>query len=308
MHIDLLLFAVFAVIGLRLQRRADSDQLRERLWMFNYMALIPAAAIYTCLTIDLTGHLLLVAICASIAWWTTVGVSYIYARLVATSPAQQGALLMAGAFPNTGFIGLPLATLAFGTAGLRGAVIYDQVGLIVPAIVVSNLIATHYARLSGEVSDAVAQRSLAHDLLVNPPLWAALGALLARATIVQQPVGNLEWLGTSVGHVVGPVGFLLLGLSLPLERFSHDKSEVSRAAGAIAIRLFVGPLLLLMWAQVMHVHVPPVVYLIAGMPTAFHVLVITRLHGLDPPLIRLTVVASTVIAVVGVAIGVALAH
>jgi len=121
-------------------------------------------------------------------------------------------------------------------------------------------------------------------------------------------VGNLEWLGMTVGHIVGPVGFLLLGLSLPLERVSHDVGEVVLATGAIVIRLLVAPLLLLAWAQAATVDVPPVFYLSAAMPTAFHVLVIKRLHGLDPPLIRLTVVASTALAVVTVAVGVAVLH
>lgn len=289
MLVDLLLFAAFGVIGLHLQRTPYGAVVRERLWTANYVLLLPVAATFAFLTVDLDRELLRVLCCTVLAWWLTVALAGLYAMVVSHTRPMRGALWLVGAFPNTGFIGFPLAHLAFGADGLRLAVIYDQVSLVIPAIVVSTIIAQRHAT-NGPDDDAP---SVWRTVLVSPPVWSVLVLLALRATIIPEPL-ELDWLGAFVGAIVGPVGFLLLGLSLPLGDYTHGRREVLDVAGAIAVRIMAAPALVWVVSHAAGVDVPGVLYLISAMPTAFHALVIARLHGLEVNVVRLGVLASSV--------------
>jgi predicted permease len=297
--VDLLLFAAFGALGLRLQRGPHGDTVRERLWAINYAVLIPIAASFAFLTVDLDGELLAIFACTVAAWWITVALAGAFAHLTARTRPLAGALWLVGAFPNTGFIGFPLAHLAFGADGLRLAIIYDQVSLIVPAIVVSTIIAQQHATIAA--TEAPARPSPWRTVATSPPVWSVLVLLLLRATIIPEPL-ELDALGEVVGAMVGPVGFLLLGLSLPRGEFTHARREVLEVAGAISIRVVAAPLIVWLVAHAAGVDMPDVLYLVAALPTAFHTLVIARLNGLEVTVVRLGVLASS-IGMVAVTVG-----
>lgn len=295
MFVDLLLFAAFAALGLRLQHHPAGAAVRDRLWTANYVLLIPVAAAFAFLSIEVDDDLLQVFACTIAAWWATVAIAGWYARTVARTRPKRGALWLVGAFPNTGFIGFPLAHLAFGADGLRLAVIYDQLSLVIPAIVVSTVIAQRYATPDASI-DAEPPASAWRMLLMSPPLWSVAILIALRATVVTEPL-ELDALGAVVGAIVGPVGFLLLGLSLPLGDFSHARREVAEVAGAILIRVLGAPLLVWAVARTVGVDVPTALYLIAAMPTAFHALVISRINGLEVAVVRLGVLVSSVVVI-----------
>lgn len=299
MWMDLGIFVICAAMGLWWQRQPSGERWRQRLWSANFTLLIPAAAIYTFLAVRLEPRLAAVAMCGVVAWWCTLVCAYAYARVVAPSHRpRRGALAMIGAFPNTGFLGFPLAYMAFGHEGLRWAVLYDLVGLVIPAVAVSAAIAASHT--SHRPDDE--PRGLLRSLLLNPPLWASLGTVLARVLFVEDPV-QLDWLGTAVGQAVGPMGFLLLGLSVPLHGFSHDAREVGATLGAVLVRIALAPLILLGVGRVAGVDLPGAMYLIAAMPTAFHVVVLTRVYGLEASVVRLGVLVSTSVVVLAVLVG-----
>lgn len=298
MFLDLLLFAACAAVGLRLQVGGHGDGIRARLWQVNFVVLIPIAASFAFLTLDLDTHVLRVVAVAVSAWWITVLVAGAHGRLVTRDRPRQGALWLVGAFPNTGFIGFPLAHLAFGTDGLRLAIVYDQVSLLVPAVVVSTVIASRHTVDPGSVSPGV---SVLREMATSPPLLTVLVLLGLRATVLRDPI-ELEWLGDLVGTVVGPVGFLLLGLSIPLGGFTHDRREVAETVGAVLVRIVVAPLLVFAVARMTDVDVPDSLYLIAAMPTAFHALVLSRLHDLEPAIVRLGVLVSSTVVVLATVI------
>jgi predicted permease len=238
------------------------------------------------------------AICAS---WLTGALAYAYAALVARDRDERGTLALGAAFGNTGFVGYPLAQLAFGHPGLAFAVVYDRLSWLVPVTSISASV----ARLHGRRAPDAGRRRPLRALLANPPLWAVALALSLRLAGAVPPVGGA---GGTAALLVGPVGFFLLGLAVPLEPPAHEGAELGRAAGALAIRLAGGPLLLLLVAHLFGAHVPAPFFLLAGMPSAFHLLVLARVYELRPALMRLLVVGSTVPAVVGVALGSLLAR
>src|SRR3989442_4003360 len=115
-------------------------------------------------------------------------------------------------------------------------------------------------------------------------------------------------LQSACGTAIGPAGFLLLGLALPLERVAYGADELGRATGALALKFAGGPLALLLTARVLGASPPHAFYLLAAMPCAFHLLVLARVYDVRPSLMRLMVVGSNVIAVVAVAVGAAIVH
>jgi predicted permease len=298
---QLLLLLVFAALGVGAQRHGP-PRLRGIVWSGFFWIVSPVLVVHTFLTLRIDRSLLLALAAAVIGSWLTAGLAYAYARLVSSSRDERGALALGAGFGNTGFVGIPLAQLAFGHPGVALAVLYDRLAYLVPASSVTVAV----ARVHGLRAPALARRARLRALLLNPPLLAVLAALALRAAGTGVP-----WLGPAgsvAAALVGPAGFLLLGLSVPLERFEHGTTELRRAAGALALRFAAGPLCLLAAALVLGAHVPAPFFLLAGMPSAFHLLVLARVYDVRPRLMRLLVVGSTLPAVAGVALGSLLLH
>jgi predicted permease len=138
-------------------------------------------------------------------------------------------------------------------------------------------------------------------VLLNPPLWTLAAALVLRAAGVHIP--HIKSIEDVAAALIGPLGFLMLGISLPLEQVEHDLREVGRAVGAMTLKVGAGPLILFAIGTAVGAHIPSTFYLLAAMPPAFHLLAIARVYDMRPALMRLMVVAATIPVVAGVVIG-----
>lgn len=285
----LLLF--FLLAGVAAQRAGAPTRARDALWIVFFWTISPVLVFVTFLTLDLRGGLALALAAAILASWLVGLAGYAYARAVAAERDERGALTLVAGFGNTGFVGYPLAHLAFGAEGLALAVLYDRLSWLVPATSVS----TSIARLHGRRRLEVSPRRRLRTLLANPPLHAFWLALALRALEVDVP--GTAAAQAAVGATIGPYGFFLLGLSLTLERALHASNELPRAAGAVAIRLAGGPLALLATATLLGADVPGAFYLLAAMPSAFHVLILARVYDVRPALMNRIVVGTTIPAV-----------
>ena len=285
-----LLLLLFLLAGAGLQVARAPRGLRDVLWIAFFWTFSPVLVFVTFLTVDLDQGLGRALAAAILASWLVGLAGYAYARAVATARDELGALTLAAGFGNTGFVGFPLAQLAYGADGLALAVLYDRLSWLVPAASVSTTIARIHGRRTLEVSP----RRRLRTLLANPPLHAFWLALVLRASGVDVP-------GTDVardlaGAVIGPYGFLLLGLSLTLERL-EPVERLRRALGAVAIRFAGGPLALLATDALLGARVPAVFYLLSAMPSAFHLLVLARVYEVRPALMNRIVVGTTIPAV-----------
>ena len=307
MLLQLVILLACLIIGLLLQRSGHGEPIRAQVWRWNYILLIPVAGLYAVLSTSFDAQRLGLLACGVVAWWLVVLIGWVWARvaLPASEPGARTATWMSSVFPNTGFIGFPLAELIGGRDGLRLAILYDQVSLVIPAVVVSTLMARHGARAahlieSGEEAQ-LPPWSPVRELLLSPPLWAiAVGALL-RVVVVHDPI-ELDLVGTVIAAIVGPLGFLLLGVSLPLGGGALEARHTGAAMGAVVIRIAAAPALLWLCCRLAGVDAPLVSYWIAAMPTAFHPLIIGRINGLEVRIIRRTIIVSTalVLAATGV--------
>ncbi len=295
--LKLIFLLVALVVGLLLQRMRSEERLRDLIWIVSFWLVIPVLVFATFLNFPLDHKLLLAVATVIISTWTLLALGYLYARLVTRERDEQGALMLAAGIGNTGFIGYPLAQLVFGHHGLSQAVVYDQLAFGVPMSSISVVVARFFGRRSVDTEG----RSRLAVVLLNPPLWALAVALLLRGAGVHIP--HIRTVEDVAAAVVGPIGFLMLGISLPLEQVEHDLLEVARATGAMALKIGAGPLILFALGAAFGAHIPPVFYLLAAMPPAFHLLTIARVYDMRPALMRLMVVAATIPVIVGVVIG-----
>lgn len=287
---------VLALAGVGLQRSAVGGRARAALWAFSFWVLAPVLVLTAFLTIELDRGLALAVAAAGLGNWLVFGAAYAYAAAVTRDRDERGCLALVGAFGNTGYLGLPLALLAFGPGGVADAVVYDRLGWIVPVTAVTTAV----ARTHGVHGDAVDPGTRLRALLQNPPLAALAAALLLRA--LGAPAPWADDLRDVAAVAIGPVGFLLLGLSLPLGRAAVAARSLRAGAAAVAIRMLGGPLALFATASLLGADVPGPYYLLAGVPGAFHLLVLARVYGLRPELMRALVVGSSALAVLLVAV------
>lgn len=295
-----LLLLAFLLAGAAVQLAGAPARLRDVVWVAFFWTFSPVLVFVAFLTVDLDEGLGRALAAAILASWLVGLCGYGFARLVARERDERGALTLAAGFGNTGFLGFPLAQLAYGADGLALAVLYDRLSWLVPASSVSTTI----ARVHGRREVDVPRRSRLRAVVANPPLHAFWLALVLRAAGVDVPgTGAVERI---VGAVIGPYGFFLLGLSLTLTRVPRPPEELRRAVGAVAIRLAGGPLALLAIGTLLGADVPGVFYLLAGMPAAFHLLILARVYDVRPALMNRIVVGTTLPAVAAVVLVVGL--
>ncbi len=312
--LEIALFAACFAVGAWLQRRdpARGAMLRGRVWGGNIAILIPVAILYAACTIRIDGALVAAFACGVAAWWLTVGAALGYARVVEPGRRRvRGAIAMSAAFPNTIFLGFPMAHLAYGAEGLLIAVVYDVIGPVVPAVVLSTAIARAHASdrhergASRHDDGGDRRREVVAGILLSPPTLAMAAAVVVRAVFIDEPL-ELAWLGAAIGPVAGATGFLAAGLSIPLTRVVHGARELGQVAGALVVRMLVAPVLLWLVGVAAGVSIPHVLLLVSAMPTAVHALVIAREHELETEIVRLAILVSTIVAVFAVPVAVAL--
>jgi predicted permease len=281
---------VFLGIGLVLQRRGDATRLNRRLWTLYFFTVAPAAIAYAYTTITPSRSLLGALVVAAVSSWLVLGVSAGFGVLAGRSRAETGALTLAGGFGNTAALGYPFSQLVYGTHGLALQVLYAQFYYGVPGIAISTAV----ARLTGETQRVPVGRRGTRALLASPPLLAAAVAVALRlfgvdATAVVAPLGH------AAGLVSGPLGFLQLGVALPLGRFLHDRGDIGRVGGALLVRHLAAPLMVVAVGAAAGISIPGVFILAAAAPVAFHIVTLGQVFAVRPELLRLLVVVSTLV-------------
>lgn len=287
--------AVCAVAGVLLQRARHGDRVRAVVWSASFTVIGPLLVVAAFLTIDLHSGIVLALAATIAANWIVLGLGYAVAIPLSRARDERGCLALGAAFGNSGYLGVPLSLLAFGPAAVPAAVLYDRLAWLLPPTAVSTVI----ARTHGLAGDARGGR-WARAIVLNPPAAALLVAVGLRAWL--GPTPSIEPVRDAAAYLVGPTGFLLLGLSVSLERVRLTRHEALAATVMILIKVLAGPAVLLGVAWLMHAELPDAFVLSAAVPGAFHLLVIARVYDLRPVLMRAMVVVSSLSMLAAVAI------
>ena len=184
-------------------------------------------------------------------------------------------------FPNTGNMGLPVATFALGAAGLERAIVY-MIGSSILMFCLGPAIIQGKGIIQG-----------LKLTLRLPLLWAVLCGLSLRFFSVKFPF-ELDTGIQKLGAADIPIALILLGMQLAQTRFQLGIKEL---LAAIA-RLLIAPLIAYIVGSFLHLEQLSLQVLVlqSAMPTAVSSLVLVSEFGGDKDFVARGIVTSTLIS------------
>jgi len=214
--------------------------------------------------------------------------------------AAFGALV--GAFPNTGFMGVPLLVALFGdrAAGpVIGTVLTDLILTSTLCIAIAQPQRVEAAPASGA---SAALRSL-RGAMTNPLPWSiALGAVFAASGLALP--GPLAQIVKMLGDAATPVALFTIGAVLwRAGQHAHTRTPVRDYLPVALVKLLVHPLLVMSLGVLAHRAGAPVspfgltvLVLAAALPSASNVSLLAERYGADNGRIARIIMASTALA------------
>jgi malonate transporter and related proteins len=214
--------------------------------------------------------------------------------------AAFGALV--AAFPNTGFMGVPLLVALLGPAAAGPVISSMLVDLFITSSLCIALAQAH------EASGHGARRALARVLrgtLSNPLPWSiAVGALFAAGGL--QLPGPLAVIVRMLADAATPVALFTIGAVLwRASQHAHSRTPPADYVPVALIKLFVHPLLVLaLGASARALGLPltsfelMVLTLAAALPSASNVSLLAERYGADNGRVARIIMTSTVLSFV----------
>jgi len=242
--------------------------------------------------------LLVYLLCALAIVFFTIAVT-IGAR-VHLKDAAFGALV--AAFPNTGFMGVPLLVALFGTAAAGPVICTVLADLLVTSSLCIALAQAHEAQ--GQGRRAAALKAL-RGALSNPLPWAiALGALFS--VTGWRLLGPVDTIVRMLGDAASPVALFTIGAVLwRAGQHAHTQTPLVLVLPVALIKLLLHPLVVfLLGAAARELGAPlsafelMVLTLAAALPSASNVSLLAERYGADNGRIARIILASTTLAFV----------
>lgn len=267
-----------------------ADTLRNSLTTLVYVLLLPALVLVVLWRADLSLDAVKVALLAVLGIAVGAGSAWLWFSRKRPAGAALGALLLAAAFPNATYMGLPVLEASLGPWARAIAIQYDLFACTPLLLSAGVMTAQHY----GESGDGVHPL---RNLMRVPPLWAAIAGVSLNLLEVPLPAlfgGVMDMLA------VGVVPLMLFSLGLGL-RWSGDwGGRLALVLPVVAIQLVLTPLVV--WGASdlagMGGAVRTAVVLEAAMPSMVLGIVLCDRYQLDSSLYAMTVTLSTALSIV----------
>jgi len=265
----------------------DADHTRLVLTTLVFNGLMPALVFTTLSRADLGAESLKISLFTVLVILFGAAMTWLASPLFRVGQRQMGAALLAVAFPNVTYLGLPLLEHLFG-AWTRSLVIQVDLFAATPMVLtVGVLIARHYGDKRSDDGKAAALA-----LLLNPPLLAAvlavgmnLGGMTAPGWLAQA----LEKLGSAV------VPLMLISLGLGLRWNAWQWRNIPAAGLVLILKLLLMPALGLVLATALGVSGQTLTALVmeAGMPSMLFGVVYCDRYRLDTAFYAMLVTITT---------------
>lgn len=220
--------------------------------------------------------------------------------------ASLGALV--AAFPNTGFMGVPLLAALLGPAAVGPVIV-----LIVVDMVITSSLCVALSRLDSPGGAMQAGRQALRGVVSNPMPWAILGGALASALqfTLPAPLEKTVWL---LADAASPVALFTIGAVLARSQMqANHPMPWSDYLPVALMKLLLHPMLVLaVGSAAIQLGVPlerfalTVMVLIAALPSASNVSLLAERLGADNGRIARIILVSTVAAFLSFAGAVAL--
>jgi malonate transporter and related proteins len=242
--------------------------------------------------------LLVYVMCALLMVFATIAFSL--SDRVRLNDAAFGALV--AAFPNTGFMGVPLLVALLGPAAAGPMICTILVDLFVTTSLCIALAQAHGA--AGQGTRVALGRAL-RGALSNPLPWSiAAGALFSVAGI--KLAGPPDVVVRMLADAASPVALFTIGAVLcRAGRHAHTRTSVALYLPVALMKLFLHPLLVFaLMAAAVSLGAPltsfqvMVVTLTAALPSASNVAMLAERYGADNGRVTRIIMSSTVIAFV----------
>ncbi|WP_210491460.1 AEC family transporter [Patulibacter sp. SYSU D01012] len=269
-----------------------------------YLVLVSRVHVDVTLLSGLAAGYVTMALCGTAAW-------FVAARVLRLPPPTVGAVILAVIVANTGYFGLPLVRTVLGGDELGPAVAWDSLVagpmFFVAAFAVGAAFGTDRSAAAASGADAEERAELAagdrlREFLRNPLLWAALAGLLL-------PWDAPRWAGEIAQDVVVavlPVGFFVVGVQLAAQRGADGAAFRGGGLGAavglvVLLRLVAAPLVVV-GLSLAFLDLPSGILLQAAAPSGLNGMLVSHRFGLDPRPVAASIVLTTTIMTLGVAI------
>ena len=223
-------------------------------------------------------------------------------RRIGWNDAAFGALV--SAFPNTGFMGVPLLVALLGPQAAGPAIVTILVDLIVTSSLCIAL-----SRLDGadEHGASQAARNALRGVLVNPMPWAILAGAVVSWQGLELPRPAMQTIGL-LADAASPVALFTIGAVLARSailnaRVAAQPMPLRDYLPPVAFKLVLHPLLVLLTGVgAMQIGLPldrfalTVMVLVAALPSASNVSVLAERFGADTGRIARIILLSTALA------------
>jgi len=277
-----LLLLVGVGVVLRLTGLLSADEVQPINTVLLYVG-VPALVFRAVHPAKLTPELLIVAAVAWVVALLAFGLAWLAARALRLGPRSTGALMLAAALGNTGYIGYPLTLAFLGHTGLVRAVFYDVFGTVLALLTVGFAVASHYGRAEERVN-------VLREIVKFPPVIAVFAALVLHPL----PIPNLVSSGIDAfANMTVPLIMISVGVSLRPTAVREHGFTIGVVG---AIKLLAAPLVALLLGRLLFGGAPAIerlVVLEAGMPSMMLGLIVGRRFDLDHELIAAAIVVTT---------------
>jgi len=287
--------AVATAIGFGAENRMGerAELAARRVTQLMLWGLLPPVAFLNIAALELTAQVGAGIAFAYAALLLTGAIAYFVGTYLLHLPRPAvGALVLASAFANTGYLGLPFSAALFGLDSVPTAVAYDVLVTTFGILTIGFSIGAAF----GTVAERPRER-VAAFFARNPPLWAcALGFLAPEALAPEWAVEASQ----IVVFAILPLGFFVVGVTLAAEAEEGGMRfppPLTAAVGtALGLKLLVAPAIVLALSQ-MVLEVPNTYLVQAAMASAINGIVIAHEYGLDRGLLAAAIAWSTAVVV-----------
>lgn len=288
----LLMFAVIALgVTVRVMGvgRHGPDALRQGIADIVFYVLLPALVLKSLWHAELGWISLGIAAMAALGVISCLVVASSLCRFCQVSRPASGALVLAAAFPNATYLGLPVLEGLFGEPARSIAIQFDLFACTPLLLTLGIWTAQRYG--SGGTGGGYLK------LLNVPPLWAAALAVVLNLGGVA-PGAWLDNLLGLLGGAVVPLMLLALGISLQWPEGGARRLGIVTAP--VVLQLVFMPLLVTIGSGALPFEgwVRQAVVLEAAMPSMVIGIMLCDKYGLDSRLYALTVTVSTLLSLV----------
>lgn len=267
-----------------------TETIRKSLTTLVLYLMLPALVLRVLWQADLGVDSFLISATAIISILGGLLASFLFCRACGASKPVTGAVMLASAFPNITYMGLPILRELFGDWSTSIAIQYDLFACTPLLFTVGVLIAQKF----GEHDR---QESMFKGLKKLPPLWAAAFAVLLNLTQVPM-TESITWILDQMANMVIPMMLFAVGLSLDWKITLGNK--IKNISVIVVSQLIILPVIAFVMATMFGFKgdVKVALVLEAAMPTMVIGLVLCDRYGLDTELYATAVTMTTVLSLI----------